>query len=73
MLSYMYLCFPGYIKKLLHPVFSKLEFCPNARVQEEATFLLFLDFLEECEGRECRYQFTLCMQPLLCTNLQISA
>ena len=49
MLSYMYLCFPGYIKKPLHPVFSNRVFCPNARVQEEATFLLFLDFLEECE------------------------
>ena len=48
---------PGFIKELLHPVFSDRECCPNIRAQEEATFLLFMDFLEECEGKEGRVSF----------------
>ena len=48
---------PGFIKELLHPVFSDRECCPNIRAQEEATFLLFMDFLEECEGKEGRASF----------------
>ena len=48
---------PGFIKKLLHPVFSAHECCPNIRAQEEVTFLLFMDFLEEYEGKEGRASF----------------
>ena len=48
---------PGFIKELLHPVFSDRECCPNIRAQEEATFLLFMDLLEECESKEGRASF----------------
>jgi len=39
----------GYFKSILKPVF--LDPLDNRRSAEEATYIFFLDFLDECQGR----------------------
>ena len=44
----LFLCSTEYFKDLLNPVYSTNN--PARREREEAAFIFFMDFLEECEG-----------------------
>lgn len=46
------LCFTDMIKRLIGATYFS-ESVTNARTKEEATYMLFLDFLHECEGMKC--------------------